>query len=318
MPAPQLRGRSPDLPKAQTWLDSGRSLEMRKTSKNLRKLVAEGGVARVMAAHDPLSAILVEEAGFDGIWASGFEYSAAMGLADVSLVSMTEHLTNMRNMADRTSLPIIADVDTGYGNAINVLHTVTQYEAGGAAAVVIEDKMFPKVTSLIEGGRQDLVSIAEFQGKIEAAVSARKDPEFLIIARTEALIAGLGEEEALARARAYEASGADMILIHSKQKTPDEIESFINKWEGNAPIVIVPTAYPQMTEARAKSLNKVGVLIYGNHAVRAAVTGMKQVFSQIINDGGIQNADREIVPVSEIFRLQQMEEVKANEKRFLR
>lgn len=291
---------------------------MRKTSKNLRKLVAEGGVARVMAAHDPLSAILVEEAGFDGIWASGFEYSAAMGLADVSLVSMTEHLTNMRNMADRTSLPIIADVDTGYGNAINVLHTVTQYEAGGAAAVVIEDKMFPKVTSLIEGGRQDLVSIAEFQGKIEAAVSARKDPEFLIIARTEALIAGLGEEEALARARAYEASGADMILIHSKQKTPDEIESFINKWEGNAPIVIVPTAYPQMTEARAKSLNKVGVLIYGNHAVRAAVTGMKQVFSQIINDGGIQNADREIVPVSEIFRLQQMEEVKANEKRFLR
>lgn len=291
---------------------------MRKTSKNLRKLVAEGGVARVMAAHDPLSAILVEEAGFDGIWASGFEYSAAMGLADVSLVSMTEHLTNMRNMADRTSLPIIADVDTGYGNAINVLHTVTQYEAGGAAAVVIEDKMFPKVTSLIEGGRQDLVSIAEFQGKIEAAVNARKDPEFLIIARTEALIAGLGEEEALARARAYEASGADMILIHSKQKTPDEIESFINKWEGNAPIVIVPTAYPQMTEARAKSLNKVGVLIYGNHAVRAAVTGMKQVFSQIINDGGIQNADREIVPVSEIFRLQQMEEVKANEKRFLR
>ena len=291
---------------------------MRKTSKNLRKLVAEGGVARVMAAHDPLSAILVQEAGFDGIWASGFEYSAAMGLADVSLVSMTEHLTNMRNMADRTSLPIIADVDTGYGNAINVLHTVAQYEAGGAAAVVIEDKMFPKVTSLIEGGRQDLVSIAEFQGKIEAAVSARKDPEFLIIARTEALIAGLGEEEALARARAYEASGADMILIHSKQKTPDEIESFINKWEGNARIVIVPTAYPQMTEARARSLNKVGVLIYGNHAVRAAVTGMKQVFSQIINDGGIQHADREIVPVSEIFRLQKMEEVKANEKRFLR
>lgn len=291
---------------------------MRKTSKNLRKLVAEGGVARVMAAHDPLSAILVQEAGFDGIWASGFEYSAAMGLADVSLVSMTEHLTNMRNMADRTSLPIIADVDTGYGNAINVLHTVAQYEAGGAAAVVIEDKMFPKVTSLIEGGRQDLVSVSEFQGKIEAALSVRKDPEFLIIARTEALIAGLGEEEALARARAYEASGADMILIHSKQKTPDEIESFINKWEGNARIVIVPTAYPQMTEARARSLNKVGVLIYGNHAVRAAVTGMKQVFSQIINDGGIQHADREIVPVSEIFRLQKMEEVKANEKRFLR
>lgn len=291
---------------------------MRKTSKQLRRIIADGGMARVMAAHDPLSAILVQEAGFDGIWASGFEFSAAMGLADVSLVSLTEHLTNMRNMADRTTLPIIADVDTGYGNAINVLHTVSQYESAGAAAVVMEDKMFPKVTSLVDGGRQDLVSIAEFQGKVEAAVSARKDPEFLIIARTEALIAGRGEEEALVRARAYEASGADMILIHSKQKTPDEIESFINKWDGKAPIVIVPTAYPQMTEARAKSLGKVGVLIYGNHAVRAAVTGMQRVFSQIIKDGGIQSVDKEIVPVSEIFRLQQMDDVKANEARFLR
>ncbi|WP_334129786.1 isocitrate lyase/phosphoenolpyruvate mutase family protein [Sneathiella sp.] len=291
---------------------------MRKTSKDLREIVMSGGMARVMAAHDPLSAMLVEEAEFDGIWASGFEISAAMGLADVSLVSMTEHLNNMRNMANRTSLPIIADVDTGYGNAINVIYTVREFEAAGAAAVVIEDKMFPKVTSLIDGGRQDLLSIAEFQGKIEAALSARKDPNFLIIARTEALIAGLGEREALERARAYEAAGADMILIHSKQKTPDEIESFINAWDGKARIVIVPTAYPQMTEARARALNKVGVLIYGNHAIRAAVTGMQKIFAQIIQDGGIQNADADIVPVSEIFRLQKMDEVKENEKRFLR
>lgn len=280
--------------------------------------MANGGMARVMAAHDPLSAMLVEEAGFDGIWASGFEISAAMGLADISLVSMTEHLTNMRNMAARTSLPIVADVDTGYGNAINVLYTVEQFEAAGAAAVVLEDKMFPKVTSLIEGGRQDLLPIAEFQGKIEAALSARKDPEFMIIARTEALIAGRGEQEALTRARAYEAAGADMILIHSKQKTPDEIESFINAWDGRAKIVIVPTAYPQMTEARAKSLNKIGILIYGNHAIRAAVTGMQKVFRQIMEDGGIQNVDKGIVPVSEIFRLQKMDAVKQNENRFLR
>ncbi|MCW2307660.1 isocitrate lyase/phosphoenolpyruvate mutase family protein [Rhodobium gokarnense] len=291
---------------------------MRKTSKNLREIIANGGMARVMAAHDPLSAMLVEEAGFDGIWASGFEISAAMGLADISLVSMTEHLTNMRNMAARTSLPIVADIDTGYGNAINVLYTVEQFEAAGAAAVVIEDKMFPKVTSLIDGGRQDLLPIAEFQGKIEAALSVRKDPEFLIIARTEALIAGRGEREALERARAYQAAGADMILIHSKQKTPDEIESFIKAWDGKAKIVIVPTAYPQMTEARARSLEKIGILIYGNHAVRAAVTGMQKVFAQIITDGGIQNVNADIVPVSEIFRLQKMDEVKQNEKRFLR
>ena len=291
---------------------------MRKTSKSLREIISSGGMARVMAAHDPLSARLVEEAGFDAIWASGFEISAAMGLADVSLVSMTQHLDNMRRMADRSSLPIVADVDTGYGNAVNVIFTVKQFEAAGASAVVIEDKAFPKVTSLIAGGRQDLLPISENQGKIEAAVSAQQDPDFLVIARVEALIAGRGEAEALERAHAYEAAGADMILIHSKEKTPDEIESFIHGWTGSVPIVIVPTAYPQMTEARAKSLKKVGMLIYGNHAIRAAVTGMQKVFAQIIADGGIETVNDEIVPVSEIFRLQDMDMVKQIETQFLR
>jgi phosphoenolpyruvate phosphomutase len=291
---------------------------MRKTSKDLQQIIAGDGLARIMAAHNPLSAMLVEEAGFDGIWASGFELSAANGLPDVSLVSMAEHLANMRAMAQRTTLPIVADVDTGYGNAINILHTIEQYEDAGAAAVVIEDKTFPKVTSLIAGGRQELLPVAEFQGKLEAAVHARKDPQFMIIARDEALIAGLGEKVALQRAASYAEAGADMILIHSKQKTADEIESFIKAWSGPVPIVIVPTSYPQMTEQRAIALKKVKMLIYGNHAIRASVTAMQKVFAQIIADGGIQRVDDDIVPVSEIFRLQKMDEVKENEKRFLR
>ena len=292
---------------------------MRKTSKNLREIIAaDNGLARIMAAHNPLSAMLVEEAGFDGIWASGFELSAACGLPDVSLVSMAEHLSTMRAIAQRTTLPIVADVDTGFGNAINILHTIEQYEEAGAAAVVIEDKTFPKVTSLVAGGRQELLRVEEFQGKLEAAVHARQDPDFMIIARDEALIAGLGEQVALERAASYAEAGADMILIHSKQKTPDEIESFINAWNGSIPIVIVPTAYPQMTEARALALQKVKMLIYGNHAIRASVTAMQKVFAQIIADGGIHQVDKDIVPVAEIFRLQKMDEVKVNEKRFLR
>jgi phosphonopyruvate hydrolase len=291
---------------------------MKQTSKHLREIIAADGLARIMAAHNPLSAMLVEEAGFDGIWASGFELSAACGLPDVSLVSMAEHLSTLRAMAQRTTLPIVADVDTGYGNAINVLHTIEQYEDAGAAAVVIEDKTFPKVTSLVDGGRQELLRVEEFQGKLEAAVQARKDPGFMIIARNEALIAGLGEQVALQRAASYAEAGADMILIHSKQQTPDEIESFINAWNGTVPLVIVPTAYPQMTEARALALKKVRMLIYGNHAIRASVTAMQKVFAQIIADGGIHRVDQDIVPVSEIFRLQKMDEVKANEKRFLR
>lgn len=286
--------------------------------RQLKDRIAERGLVQVMAGHSALSAKLVAEAGFDGIWASGFELSALYGLPDVSLVTMTQHLEVMRAMAEAGGLPVVADIDTGFGNAVNVIHAVGQYERAGAAAVVIEDKAFPKVTSLIAGGRQDLVRLEEFQGKIEAACATRQDPDFLVIARCEALIAGLGEAEALARSAAYEEAGADMILIHSKQTTPDEVESFVRAWQGKAPIVVVPTAYPEFTVARMKALGKIAVAIWGNHAIRAAVTAMQRVFRQILDDGGIQGADREIVSVEEIFRLQGMDRVKVDEKRFLR
>ncbi len=286
--------------------------------RELRDRIAERGLVQVMAGHSPLSARLAAEAGFDGIWASGFELSALHGLPDVSLVTMTQHLETMRAMAEASGLPVVADIDTGFGNAVNVIHAIEQYERAGAAAVVIEDKSFPKVTSLIASGRQDLLRVEEFQGKIEAACATRKDPDFLVVARCEALIAGLGEAEALARSAAYEEAGADMILIHSKQKTPDEVESYVRAWKGKAPIVVVPTAYPEFTVERMKALGKIAVAIWGNHAIRAAVTAMQRVFRQILDDGGIQGADRDIVSVEEIFRLQGMDRVKDYEKRFLR
>ncbi|GLR87601.1 phosphoenolpyruvate phosphomutase [Bradyrhizobium iriomotense] len=271
-----------------------------------------------MAAHSPLSAKLAEEAGFDGIWASGFELSALYGMPDLSFVSMTQHLDMVRAMSGSAHLPIVADIDTGYGNAINVTHAIAEYERAGAAAVVIEDKTFPKVSSLASTGRQELVRIEEFQGKIAAALASRRDPNFVVIARTEALIAGLGEAEALRRAAAYEAAGADMILIHSKQKTPDEVESFVRAWSGDVPIVIVPTAYPEMNESRISALRKIRMVIYGNHAIRASVTAMKDIFTRIRRDGGIHTVNENIVSVEEIFRLQGMDRVKIVEKQFLR
>ncbi|PAQ07658.1 phosphonopyruvate hydrolase [Mesorhizobium temperatum] len=283
----------------------------------LRDALEQKSLVRTMAAHSPLSAVLAEEAGFDALWASGFELSALYGLADVSLISMTQHLAMVRAMGEQSSLPIIADIDTGFGNAINVIYAIQQYERAGAAAVVIEDKTFPKVTSLVADGRQDLLRLEEFQGKIRAALATRSDPDFLVIARTEALIAGLGEEEALKRAAAYEAAGADMILVHSKQKTPDEMESFVRAWSGKAPIVIVPTAYPEMNEERIKALGKIAIVIYGNHAIRASITAMKDAFARILKDRGIHNVNRDIVSVEEVFRLQKMDQVKADEKRFL-
>ena len=138
------------------------------------------------------------------------------------------------------------------------------------------------------------------------------------MARTEALIAGLGQDEALKRAQAYEAAGADLILVHSKQKTPDEIEAFIKAWDGKVPIALVPTAYPQMTVAQVRELKKVGLLIWGNHAIRAAVGAMRATFAQIRRDGGIHGVEASIATVDAVFDLQRMGTVKENEKRFLR
>ncbi|UVK35519.1 isocitrate lyase/phosphoenolpyruvate mutase family protein (plasmid) [Mesorhizobium sp. AR10] len=286
-------------------------------AKQLRDRMAELGLVHIMAAHSPLSAVLAEEAGFDGIWASGFELSALYGLPDMSLISMTQHLDMLRAIAGRSSLPIVADIDTGYGNAINVIHAISEYERAGASAVVIEDKTFPKVTSLAAGGRQELLRVEEFQGKIEAAISTRTDPNFLVIARTEALIAGLGEEEALKRARAYVQAGADMILIHSKKKDPSEIESFARAWDGHVPLTIVPNAYPDLDATRINALGNIRMVIYGNYGIRAATTAMQDAFRRIVAEGGVQNVHKDIVPVEEIFRLQGMERTEADEKRFL-
>lgn len=284
----------------------------------VKEKIAAGRLVTLMSAHNPLSARLAEEAGFDGIWASGFELSAAYGVPDASLLSMTQHLEMTRAICEQVTIPVVADLDTGYGNAVNVGHVVGAYSRAGAGAVVIEDKTFPKDTSLLAGGRQELVRVAEFQGKIEAAVAAGNDRDVLVIARTEALIADLGLDEALMRGAAYAEAGADLLLVHSKKKTADEIVAFSQRWRGPIPIVLVPTAYPEMTEQRARELGNIAVLIYANHAIRAAVTAMRNAFAEIRRDGGIDKVDKQIAAVEDIFELQRVGAMKAAEKKYLR
>src|SRR5437016_10445248 len=237
----------PRLRRPAKTLMAGASARAPEMANILREKVAAGGLVTLMAAHNPLSARLAEEAGFDGIWASGFELSAAFGVPDSSLLSFSQHLEMTRAMIEQIGIPMVADLDTGYGNAINVGHVVAAYARAGAAAVVLEDKTFPKDTSLLPGGRQELVRIEEFQGKIDAARAAGAGHDLLVVARTEALIADLGIDEALKRGAAYAEAGADLILIHSKRKTPDEIVAFTEAWYGTVPLVIVPTAYPDFT-----------------------------------------------------------------------
>lgn len=289
-----------------------------KKNQVLKEAFSQGRLMTAMAAHNPLSARLAQDAGFGAIWGSGFELSASYAVPDANILSMGTHLEMMRAIASTVDIPLIADIDTGFGNAVNVSYVIPLYEAAGASAIVMEDKTFPKDTSLRADGRQELVRIEEFQGKIEAACAARRDPDFLIIARVEALIAGLGQEEALKRGLAYEQAGADAILIHSKQATPDQILCFVQAWTGKVPLVLVPTAYPQLTEADIAQLGKVGVVIYGNHAIRAAVGAMQAVFAQIRQDGGIQNVDAGLPSVKTIIGLQGDAHMRQIEARFLR
>ncbi|HEX7557923.1 MAG TPA: phosphonopyruvate hydrolase [Usitatibacter sp.] len=277
-----------------------------------------GVLAHAMAAHNPLAARLAERAGFDAIWGSGFELAASYAVPDASILPMSTHLEMTRAIAATVSIPLIADIDTGFGNAINVSYAIPQFEAAGASAVVMEDKTFPKDTSLRDGGRQELVRIEEFQGKVAAACAARGDRDLMVIARVEALIAGLGQEEAQRRARAYEEAGADAILIHSKSKTPDEVLEFVRGWHGRVPLVLVPTAYPQLTEAAIAALAKVGLVIYGNHAIRAAVGAMQAAFAQIRREGGIAGVDKTLPTVGDIIELQGDARMRALESKFLR
>lgn len=288
------------------------------TTTLVRQKFASQDLTVIIAAHNPLGARVAERAGFDGIWASGFELSASYGVPDASLISMTQHLEMVRAITGAVGIPVVADIDTGYGNAINAAHAISQYELAGAAGVVIEDKTFPKETSLLAGAHQELVRVEEFEGKIEAALNARRDKNFMVIARTEALIAGLGNEEALFRAARYVKAGADAILVHSKSKTPDEIIEFINSWDVDAPLVLVPTAYPALDEAEIARLGKVKLVIYGNHTVRAIVTALEDVYAQIRRDKGIAKAHDKIASVEHIFELQGVDDMKKLEKKYIR
>ena len=271
--------------------------------------------AIAMAAHNPLAAKLAAAAGFDAIWGSGFELSASYAVPDASVLSVDTHLDMMRAIGEVQDAPVIADLDTGYGNAVNVAYLVPRYAAAGAAAVVIEDKTFPKDSSLRPSGRQVLVPAEEFQGKIEAG---RLPGGPLVIARTEALIAGLGQDEALRRSAAYAEAGADAVLIHSKEKTPGEILQFCDAWAGSVPLVLVPTAYPQLSFAEIAALRKVGLIICANHAIRAAVAAMRATFARILAEGGIAGVESSIATVAEIFDLQGDGRLRELERRFLR
>jgi len=282
----------------------------------LRRMLLSSQLEFLMEAHNGISARIVREAGFKGIWGSGLTISAQYGVRDNNEASWTQVVDMLEFMADASDLPILLDGDTGYGNFNNMRRLVRKLEQRGIAGVCIEDKQFPKTNSFLNGERQPLADVGEFAGKIAAGKDTQQDPNFSIVARVEALIAGWGMDEALRRAETYRRAGADAILIHSKLSKPDEIVTFAREWAGRGPLVIVPTKYYSTpTDVFRKA--GISLVIWANHLMRAATVAMQSVAKEIHDNETLVNVEDQVAPVNEIFRLQNADEYEAAERLYL-
>jgi phosphoenolpyruvate phosphomutase len=292
-------------------------MQIGRQATRLRELMGRPGLIRAVGAHDALSAKLIERAGFEAIWASGFGISAsAKCIPDGSFLTMTEQLEVTKNIAEAVDIPVIADCDTGFGNALNVMRTVQEYEKAGVSGICIEDNVFPKRCSFYAGVRRELISSAEHAGKIRAAKSAQSIADFIIIARTEALIAGWGADEALKRAEAYADAGADAVLIHSKSPTFDELRAVASRWSGRVPLVVVPTIFQSVT---VDELAQHGfkIVIFANQVIRTALKAMREMLDVLRQENQAAAVSDRMVPLADVYDLVGVTKMEEDERKFL-
>eukprot|EP00656_Telonema_subtile_P004682 TRINITY_DN1212_c0_g1_i2.p1 TRINITY_DN1212_c0_g1~~TRINITY_DN1212_c0_g1_i2.p1 ORF type:complete len:336 (-),score=108.01 TRINITY_DN1212_c0_g1_i2:106-1113(-) len=292
----------------------------KKKTTQLRELFYGKDLGYLMEAHNGLSAKIVQEAGFKAIWASGLSLSAQLGVRDSNEASWTQVVDVCDFMSECTDIPILLDGDTGYGNFNNARRLITKLERTDVAGVCLEDKLFPKTNSFIDGELQPLADIGEFCGKIMACKDTQVDPDFMVVARLEAFITGYGLEEAYKRADAYHRAGADAILCHSKKSNDSDIADFMNAWGDRCPVVIVPTKYPNVPVQRFEELG-VSAVIWANHNMRASVHAMQQVTKEIYDKTSLATVEAgeapvDICTVGEVFRLQNTGELKQAEGKY--
>lgn len=287
---------------------------MKKTTL-LRKAIYSQELEFILEAHNGLSAMVAMEAGFKALWASGLSISAQWGVRDSNEASWTQVLNHVEFMADAAEIPILLDGDSGYGNFNSMRRLVRKLEQRGIAGVCIEDKIFPKTNSLLGAKMQKLADPIEFAGKIKAGKDSQTDSDFMIIARIEALVAGLGCDEALRRAEIYSAAGADAILIHSTSSDPHEVIEFKKAWRANLPVLIVPTKYYK-TPTQVFRDYGFSAIIWGNHLLRSSLAAMQKVASQIFRDQHLVTVEPNIATLDEIFRLQGADELAEAENKY--
>ncbi len=282
----------------------------------MRALLHAPSLGFLMEAHNGLSARIVEDVGFSGIWASGFSISTALGVRDSNEVSAGEVLDTVAYMADATRIPIMVDGDTGYGNFNNARRFVRQLCRLGVAAVCIEDKLFPKTNSFI-GERQPLADTAEFCGKITACKDSQTDDDFCVIARVEALVSGFPLAEALDRAEAYRLAGADAVFIHSKRKDGKEILAFAKEWDRRCPLVITPTTYHRAVGVDSFERAGISTLIWANQNMRASMRAMREVCEEVFRNQRVSDVEQALAPVQEVFDFLDYGELDDASRRYL-
>lgn len=281
----------------------------------LKQTIQRGELIRAIECHSGLTGLLVEQVRgangerFNATWSSSLTSSTVKGKPDIETVNTTDRLSIVQDVLEVTSLPMVYDADTG--GAPELFHfTVRSLERLGVSACIVEDKSGLKQNSLFGTERiQQLEDLDSFCAKLAAGKKAQVTDDFMIFARMESLIAGLGQEEALRRSKASLDAGADGIMIHSKEKAPDEILMFLseyNKFRGSYPgrgfVVVVPTTFNSIGDSELQRAGA-NVVIHANQLLRAAFPAMKRTAESILTNGRSMEVDAELLSVREIIRL---------------
>jgi 2-methylisocitrate lyase-like PEP mutase family enzyme len=276
-------------------------------------MIEERRALLVPGIMNALAARVAEDVGFEVLYVTGAGVTnALLGLPDVGLISPTQLTDTIGQVRNITELPIIVDGDTGFGNAINVWHTVRNFERAGANAIQIEDQVFPKRCGHFEG--KLVISAAEMVEKIRAAVEARRSPDFLVIARTDAY-ATHGLDEAIERARMFIEAGADVTFVEAP-RTLSDIRHVIQSLSAPQLVnMVIGGQTPSVSLSDFRDLG-VGIVLYANASLQGAIQGMQQALTQLRDHGVLTEGDGLVAPFAERQRLVGMDEFKRLEMRY--
>jgi len=284
-----------------------------KMTTRLRELIQRREILVAPGAYDALGAKLIEAAGFEAVYMTGFGTAASMfGLPDIGLVTMTEMVENARRIAGAVNVPVIADADTAYGNHLNAMRTLEQYERAGVAAIQIEDQVFPKRCGHMDGHR--LITIEEMAAKIRAAVTTRRDQDMVLLARTDAISAE-GFDEAIRRGNRYREEGADVIFVEAPT-TVEQLEKIPSLIRGPVLVNIAPkTPYMPVKQYEAMGY---AMAIFPAISLTAAYTAIRDKLRELKKEGILKDGAHGGVPFDELVDFLGLTKYRSLEKEVLR